>query len=433
MKLKSRLYKFLLGCIAMLWVCVGPFQAQEKLDLYIATFENGDVDEKIGVFSELFNTLDRSYPDSTFHYINVLQQVALKEDREDALAFANYYFANYLMNKSLFDEVEKKLELAKSYFEYDENDSTLAEVLNAYGNMHYLKGNYKKAEESYLKSIGHGNKSHDPKFAYFGRINLVRVYIALDREDEALETLNEVLDFYTAKSDARQIASAYGLLGQIAMGNNDLDKAIEHYERSLEYNLVNGSNLMIANGYTNMAIAAFYKEEYDKSEQYFLLALNYREKTENHFFISESHHNLGSFFHAIGKYDLAAEYFTKALEIAEFGGIKSAISDAYEGLSEVHEAKKEFQLQAEYLKKKIALDRSIFNERSSEELNLLRVSFANEREQLKLQNAKRMKALESRVDGVYQTWNIWIWVVVSCIILIVALLYFKNKSKVIEE
>lgn len=402
--------------------------SQSGIDELISKFNNGDLDDKIDVFSELFNKLDRSYPDSTFHYINILQEEALKEDREDALAYSNYYFANYLMNKSLFEEVLAKLNLARNYFEYEENDTTLAEVFNTYGNVHFLQGNYKKAEENYLKSISFGNKSDKPKFAYFGRINLARVYMALDREEEAIETLEDVLDFYTAKNDARQIASAYGLLGQISMNDNDLPQAIEHYERSLEYNLVDGSNLMIANGYTNMAIAAFYKEEFDKSEQYFLLALNYREKTGNHFFISESEHNLGSFYQAIGDSKKAIEHFEKALEIGEEGGIKSAISDAYEGLAEVYEAKEDFKQEAKYLKKKIEIDRSIFNEKNSKELSLLRISFQNERDQLKALNAKREKILEGRVEGVYQTWAVWIWVLVTCVLIVAGLLILKSKS-----
>jgi len=197
---------------------------QQEIDEYIEKFTKGDLDDKVDVFSELFNSLDRSYPDSAFYFIHILQNDALKEDREDALAHSNYYFANYLINKSLFDEANAKLLLALSYFEYDENDTILAEVYNTYGNIQFLQGNYNEAEENYLKSIVQGKKSDQPKFAYFGRINLARTYIQLDRKEEAIQTLEEVLDFYTAKNDARQIASAYGLLGQIAMDENDPEK-----------------------------------------------------------------------------------------------------------------------------------------------------------------------------------------------------------------
>lgn len=424
-------YKIILNLFLFVLTIGSPFsaQSQTKTDEFIAIFNQGNLDDKIDVFSHLFNSLDRSFPDSNFYYINILQEEALKEDREDALAYSNYYFANYLLNKSLFDEVVAKLDLARSYFEYENNDTTLAEVYNTYGNVNYLQGNYKKAEENYLKAISYGKKSDKPKFAYFERINLARVYMAVDRESEAITTLEDVLDFYIAKNDAKQIASAYGLLGQIAMNKNDLPKAIEHYERSLEYNLVEGSNLMIANGYTNMAIASFYKEELEKAEQYFLLAMSYREKTGNHFFISESEHNLGSFYQAIDKHDKAIIHFNNALKIAQKGGIKSAISDAYEGLAEVYESQENFKKQADFLKSQIEIDRTIFNEKSSKELSLLRISYQNEREQIKALNRKREQVLESRMNKVYSAWDIWIWIFVGCLLLLVVVLFLKRNSK----
>lgn len=401
---------------------------QQEIDEYIEKFTEGDLDDKVDVFSELFNSLDRSYPDSAFYFIHILQNDALKEDREDALAHSNYYFANFLINKSLFEEANAKLDLALSYFEYDENDTILAEVYNTYGNIQFLQGNYNEAEENYLKSIVHGKKSDQPKFAYFGRINLARTYIQLDRKEEAIQTLEEVLDFYTAKNDARQIASAYGLLGQIAMDENDLSKAIEYYERSLEYNLTEGSNLMIANGYTNMAIASFYKEEHEKAEQYFLLALSYREKTGNHFFISESYHNLGSYYLGVNESDKAILNFQKALEIADQGGIKSAKADAFEGLAEVYESIEDFKNQAKYLKNKIAIEKEIFKHKNNLELNLLRISFQNERDQIEADQARREKILESRVDGIYKTWEIWIWALVISVFLVGGVLFYKSRA-----
>jgi tetratricopeptide (TPR) repeat protein len=179
-----------------------------------------------------------------------------------------------------------------------------------------------------------------------------------------------------------------------------------------------------------MAIASFYKDELDKAEQYFLLALSYREKTGNHFFMSESEHNLGSFYQASNNTEKAIIHFERALKIAKQGGIKSGESDAYQGLSEVYESLKDFKKQVDFLKKKIEIDHSIFNEKSSKELSLLRISYQNERDQIEALSKKREQILESRINSVYSAWDIWIWVIIGCLVVLIIALLLNRKSKV---
>lgn len=403
------------------------FANSGDLDDYIKKFNEGNLDDKIDVFSELYNTLDRNYPDSAFYYIDIFQKEGIEENRDDVLAFSSYYFANYLMNKSFFEEAIEKLENAEKFFRLEENDTVLAEIYNAYGNLYYMQGEFERAEENYLKSTISGKKSGIPKFEYFSQINLVRTLSSLGRKEDAIETLNSFLDFYKQKNDARNLANGYGLKGQIALDSGNVEKAIEYYERSLEYNLSEGSNSLIANGYNNMAIACFYKDDLEKAEQYFKLALKYREKTKNEYFITESYYNLASLYFMTQDYENAEIYFKKTYDLSVKAGLKNAKGDAILGLSEVYRELGMHKERADLLFEKVELDEEIYKTETSKELNLLRVHFENQKNTIKQKAQKRENALENKLSSVESSWTFWIWIFVSCLVVVIMLLFIRLK------
>lgn len=403
------------------------FSNSGDLDDYINKFNEGDLDDKIDVFSELYNTLDRNYPDSAFYYIDIFQKEGIEQNRDDVLAYSSYYFANYLMNKSFFEEAAEKLNSAERYFKVDENDTVLAEIYNAYGNMHFMQGKFEKAEENYLKSTITGKKSGISKFEYFSQINLVRTLNALGRNKEAIETLNSFIDFYKQKNDARNLANGYGLKGQMALDSGNVEKSIEHHERSLEYNLSDGSNSLIANGYNNMAIACFYKDDLEKAEQYFKLALKYREKTGNNYFITESYYNLASLYFMIKDYENAELYFKKSYDLSDTSDLKNAKGDAILGLSEVYRERGMHKERAELLFEKVLLDEEVYKAENSKELNLLRVHFENQKITFRKKAQKRENTLEDKLTSVESSWTLWVWIFVLSLLIILTVLYFRIK------
>ena len=403
------------------------FADLNDLDNYIKKFNQGNLDEKLEVFSKLYNTLDRNFPDSAFYYIDILQSEGVKENRDDVLAHASYYFANYLLNLSFFDEAEKKLRHAERFFVLESNDTMLAEVFNALGNMNYMQGNLELAEKNYLKSSQSGRSSGIPKYEYFSKINLVRTLYNQERVVEAIELLDRFIDFYQQKQDARNLANGLALKGQFALDSGKVEDAIEYYERSLEYNLSEGSNSLIANGYNNMAIACFYKSDIEKAEQYFKLALKYREYTKNNYFITESLYNLGSLYLLTEDFEKAKEYFQKAYDLSDEVNLKSAKADAIMGLSEVYRELGQHEERANILFEKIELDQEIHRLESSKELNVLRINFENQRELLKTNAQTRENLLEEKVTSLKSNWVLWVWISLGCALIIFISLFIRIK------
>ena len=394
-------------------------------------FETATTDDKIKMVFAYLPSLERENADSSYHYIKRLQEIGISEKRDDVLAFSQYYFGTYLLNKGARDEAEKKLIDAQDYFLAVENDSVLAELINIIGTMHFMSGDVLRAEEAFLKSMQHGKKSSIKKFQMFSLMNLARVYMRQDKNEKAKELLDEYIDYYKSQNNYINVSSGYGLLGQLAMADNNLDLAIDYYERSLELSLSAGNPGVVGNGYTNKAIACFFKEDYDRAEQYFRLALSYRKLADRTFYILESYHNLGDFFQGIGVYDSSLVNYYKVIELAEETGDKLAAADAYKEIANVYEFLTDYEKQADALKKFIALNQEILGEKNTNELALLRMSFEAERSQILYKADQREDQLKTKVASVEKIWQYWIIVITILILLSIGFYFFRrNKLRV---
>lgn len=414
------------------------YLSANNIDSLDFKFNSATTDEKITLLFEKLPELEREYPDSIFYYIQALEEVGVKEEREDVLAYTNYYFGIYLSDKSLLDEAEIKLNQARSFFDYTENDSILSELSNVEGTIHFRRGDLMKAEEQFLLSMDYGKKSNKPRFKYLAYANLARVYIIQEEFDKAEELIEEYIQFNKEDDFVKKVASGYSLLGQLYMdqgtinmqknGNEDIidqqmiDKAVINFEKSLELFLADGSPLQVANGYTNIAISCYFKESPDKALNYFQLALRYRLKSENDFHIAESYHNLGDFYYGTNQYDSALVNYQKAVDVGLASDNKLAVSDAYKQMAEVYGKTQEFQKQTDVLKTYIDIRESILKERSSKELAILRMSYESDKEQLKLAGHQREEILRERVSDIETVWKNWVWILSGCILLAVVLL-----------
>ena len=401
--------------------------SNEKIDLFIDKYETGTIDDKVETLFYLYFLLEENDVDSSFYFIQDLHKLGIEENREDAIAMANYCYGHYLTTKMLLDESVLKLEMALKTFLQLKNDTVASEIYNGIGNVYYLRGDYLTAEEYYLKAVEKARISGIDKFELIPYPNLARIYTSQKKYDEAEKLL---LDYINAlkgtSSNLKQLGAGYGVLGQLYMEQGNVDEAIKYLEQSLEYNLTLGSPKIIANGFTNMAIACFLNGKVERAEQYFRLALSYREKDGNPYFLAEGYYNMGDFYIEQGQMDSCIYYYNKSLDVALASTNLVGVTDAYKVLAEVYEIKGDTKTQAEYLKKYIEKKEEQFNEKVSTELSLLRASFQiSEREQ-KFVASKREKEMKAKLSGVYQVWDYWIWIMVGLVVSLGSVFIYKR-------
>lgn len=416
--------------LSFLFISQFIFVYSQNVDHIIEQYVNGDTDQKMTTLFGEYGNIEGVDKDTILYFIRDLQAEGFQESRDDAIAMSNYYFAHYLNDNGLFDEALNKIEESISFYDYQDNDTMLAESYNAQGNSYYLLGEMGAAESSYLKSYEKGNLSDKSKFKSLSSANLARIYIYQEKYDKAKEILDKYIAFNKDISNLRNLGTGYGIYGQFYINKGELEKAIEYLDRSMEYNLSTDNPKLIANGYTNIAIASFIKEDLDRAEEYFQLALSYRVESGDEYFIAESYFNLGDYYSEISELDSAAYFYNKSFEVAYESDNKIGKADALEQLASVYEKQDKFELQAKTLKEFIVLQKEINSEKLNNELGILRASYQNDLDQQGFVGHQREKELRSQVADVSTVWDYWVWIVLVGLLILSGVVYFSvNKKK----
>lgn len=405
-----------------------PCTANNELDEYTEQYRTGTTDQKFGVAHRIFFLLENRDIDSCMYYISDLQDIGIREGRQDFIALSNYFYGWYLSRKSLFSEALDKYQSAVKYFNYANIDTLESEVTNAIGNCFFLQGNLLQAETNYLKAIKIAEEVNADAHMLIPYPNLARVYMQQDKNEEAEKLLDDYIEFYRQNGKLKQQANAISVKGQLFLNTGRIKEATQLFEQSLEYNLTLGSLRQIANGFTNMAIASFYNENLDKSLSYFRMAMNYREQDGEEFFLAEAYFNMGDFFIEAEVYDSALYYYDKSLQTALSGKNKVGIVDAYRNLAEVYGKLGKTDKQVEFLKLLLQAKDEQYKEKVDSELSILRASFdAREREN-EFYSDIRESELKAKVSGMERLQEYWIWILIGLIFALAGIIIYQRSK-----
>ena len=144
--------RFFRFTLLLCFLQIGFVYAQVDLDKEINAYQNGNLDEKMERAFVFYSHLDQISQDTVIYYVDDLQSRGIEQDRPDATALSNYVFVTYLYEHGLYDQAIQKLTDSEKFYLDTKNDSMLAVVNNAYGNIAYLQGNVSEALSYYKKS-----------------------------------------------------------------------------------------------------------------------------------------------------------------------------------------------------------------------------------------------------------------------------------------
>lgn len=417
--------------ILLLIIPFGQLKAQVEIDGYIHDYETATVDEKIALFFLFSSELTSHYNDSILYYAKDLQEEGLKNNREDAIALANWGLAPYLQKNSLFEQTTNKLNSALKYYSKVRNDTMVSSCYNILGNTFYLQGKVNLAEAYYEKSAKIVENIEDIRHRMVPLYNLARVYVQQGKYEEAKKNL-DVYFVYLKDYDlelSMKSANAYGLLGQLYLDQQNYPKAIESYTHSMEVGLTVGNMKTVANGYTNMAIVEFYTENYDRSEQYFRLALSYRIKDNNLFYISEGYYNLGDYFYGIGKLDSALTNYQLSVDVAKEGNNLLFQKDGLVQISSIYDSLKKHEEHVLVLKQIVDIQEELSKQRFSEEFKALKMSYEQSYNEAISIGGMREQELETKVGAIESVFNNWLVISVLCFLGFMTFIFLLKRSK----
>ena len=234
----------------------------------------------------------------------------------------NQNLGEFYLNKEDYEKANLYLgESLKSSLKTVEDEDSIEAKYKGYlaeGIEHAEVGDWKKAEDSFLKSLDlmklYSPNSHEMAESHK---DMAEIYIGGKEYDKAIEHYEKGLDIFLNiyGEEHLEVASVYNLIGIAYRSKNSSDRAIENYEHSLDiYLKVLGSNhIKVSNCYYNIATALTDLKEYSKAIKYYNKALSIDLKFPGQIeSVAATYHNIGTNYAELGNYKRAKRFLLKA-------------------------------------------------------------------------------------------------------------------------
>ncbi len=239
-----------------------------------------------------------------------------------------------------------------------------AQFMNSLAFLLYHKGEYKKAEGLFGKTLLIGEKvlGEEHPYTVESYNNLARVYYRQGKYKEAEELYEKTLLIYekVLGEEHPSTATSYNNLAVIYESQGEYKEAEELYKKALliREKILGAEHPDIANSYNNLAGVYDKQGKCRKAEELYKKALTIRKKVlgEGHPETATSYNNLAVVYEEQKKYKEAEEFYKKALLINEkvLGGEHPKTAINYSNLAGVY-IKQEKYKEAERLYKKALL------------------------------------------------------------------------------
>jgi serine phosphatase RsbU (regulator of sigma subunit) len=351
---------------------------------------------KFRLCNEYSVKLSASDNKSSIYFANEAQKIAVKRNDKlgQAVAMNNLAFGLYYSGESdsAIVLLNQSIQISRSVGD----SANVLSALNRLGFTYREKGEYALAliayNQSLASNIGEKNKSE----AANSYLNIGVIYYDQHNLKDALRYQEMGLKLYLETGEEARIANCLARIGNTHLEGKDTLEAMDYYKRSLEMFTKANNPRGIAVCLNN--IANIYKEKKDapKALDYYGRALAIREKIGDKNGISLICNNVGELYLSLEEYDKAILYFTRALDIALALDYLEQVKANSLGLSKSYEGLGDNQTALAYYKKYYDANDSIFNEKNSEQINILNTKFDTERKQKAYESLTKENDLQVR-------------------------------------
>ncbi|HEX7320154.1 MAG TPA: tetratricopeptide repeat protein [bacterium] len=228
----------------------------------------------------------------------------LKPDAEN-LARATSRYAVFLTRLGNFDKARVLLHESVAYFPSHRNDPELAYASNAAGNVENVLGNYDDALPHY-KTAQDCFQSVGDKYGLIGCLNNIGViHYRRGQWLPAKETFQKCLAMSRELDFEKGKATAAGNLGLVEIELGNFDEAVNLLQESLEFDRKLHDPFSMANATHNLGFAYKALEMNARAQEYYQKSLEMRKMLGDHHGVALSYNSLGSTAMALKDYPRA--------------------------------------------------------------------------------------------------------------------------------
>lgn len=285
-----------------------------------------------------------------------IQNINIKKHSETILKKAEI-----LQLTGEWKEAEELFLKSIEYSERIDDKKLIRESNHLYANQCFRKGDYKEAMDRYNKALEIAKELED----YYGISstigNIGIVNKALGKYTDAISCLNEQLKIAQEHNFKDRISSAFGNLGIIYKERGDYDKAMENYHKKLKIVEELGDKKEISIVVGNMGIIYLEKGDLDKAMEAYQKKLEISKELGNKRGIALVVGNMGNVYFTKGDYDNALKYYNEQIEISEELGYMEGVALATGNMGQIYIQKQEYEKAISCYKKSLDINMRIGN------------------------------------------------------------------------
>jgi tetratricopeptide (TPR) repeat protein len=304
----------------------------------------------------------------------------------------------------LNSEPGKAKECAESQIELCKKNNFKSHLFSGWmnlGSFYRQEGNYKDAEECYIRSLETIQKN-DPNISNL-YINFAIMYGEMKEYDKSLEYDFKSLQYKRKNIDTldfenrQSLGILYNNIGADYFWKKDYTRSLQYFMAVLKIAMEQKQSDVLAATYNNIGSSYKHLGMYDKASDAYRTSLEIAEKTNNQLEIADASLNIGNLYSATGKFEKSLPFFERALAVSVSMGNKPQRLVAYQFMADAYEGLKDYKNSNAFLQKYIDLNDSLLDEKKSEDILALQTKFETrekEKENIILSDKNQIQALE---------------------------------------
>lgn len=324
--------------------------------------------------------LSRSYIDSSMHFSKI-------SETPDFVAKCHFMYGLISRYEGNYNQALSHLDKNVEHFKNDSISKTYG--LFQIAAIHSIRGDFEKS----LKIFYEISKIFEHKkdsFALASALNNIGIlYYQMDKNDEALNYLENSLSLFKQLDAKRDVANMYRNIGELYLTEKDTLSGINYFEKSLE--IANSIKENYAIGYSLYYLGVAYSNSSPNEGISYLVRAekiiangNYKK------LLAGIRTALGDCQKNLNNPDNAIQYYNSALELSEELELDWR-KRVYDGLSSVYVQVGNYEYAYQYLSKKNKLKDSLLNVENLKTINQLKEQFETEKKENELLKLNKQK------------------------------------------
>jgi signal transduction histidine kinase/Flp pilus assembly protein TadD len=309
---------------------------------------------------QLLDTYDSLIVDNPIQLSNNLhaaRKKSWKTTNDSIIGEVNLVLASFYRRTG---EIDEAIEILNSLDALDLTFSQGAKKLTRLGTLHYEKGSFQKAIDTYLK----------------------------------------VLKAYEKQDDSIQIAGTFNNIGLVYDDMGDYNESLKHYRKAQQIFIQYSDSAKLAISYNNIGSSYYMQEKYDSALIAFQTSFQIRKKQNQPSKVVSSANNLGLVYNILKQKDSAEYYMNYGIKIALKYNLQRNLSHAYAGYGNFYLDQKDYKNALIYFHRSLEISEKTNHNKLSEanhsELSLIYETIGDSKKAL--EHYKMMHAIEKELN-----------------------------------